>query len=66
MTKLGFRGYSGVAGRKKQLQADLFFPTLEPKELDFMMLVCPTAGDKSQVVLSTGNGGCTGEIDYKI
>lgn len=31
-----------------------------------MMLVCPGAGDKSQVVLSSGNGGCIGEMDYKI
>lgn len=42
------------------------FPNARATELDFMILVCPTAGDKSQVVLSAGNGGCTGEIDYKI
>lgn len=31
-----------------------------------MTLVCPAARDKSQVVLSSRNGGCTAEDDYKI
>lgn len=66
MTKLGLRGYSGAAGRMQPLQADPCFPTPELQELGFMILACPTAGDKSEVVLSAGNGGCTGEIDYKI
>lgn len=30
-----------------------------------MTVVCPAARDKSQVVLSSSNGGCTAEDDYK-
>lgn len=36
------------------------------EQLCFMMLVCSVARDKSQVVLSSSKGGCTGEHDYKI